>query len=383
MNQKNLKTVELFAGVGGFRVAAEQKGLKTVWANDIDSTAVTVYKDNFGDDSIVLGDIHDYIDSIPDHDILTGGFPCQPFSKAGKKQGIADYRGTLFEVIVNILEKRRPKFFVLENVNSLLYMDNGKHFRTILSALSSLGYKIEWRVLNAVSFGLAQHRERVIIVGAKDVAFNDSFFIEREDVECISTEILDSIARFSRWKDIEQSREKFRTWGMALNGMFVSADVTERQYRPKVTLNDIIEENPPASFDFTEDTLERIKSSQYVNKFHNGVQILYNQAGGARMGYSIFGTEGTSPTLTASTSRHYERYKVGDRFRRLTNVEYARLQGFSDTHCDATSPYNQYKLYGNAVPPQIIAHAFDRILENKLYRIEKQTFDIFDFGEEM
>lgn len=378
-----LSTVELFAGIGGFRVAAEKNGLRTVWANDIDSTAVAVYKDNFGEDSITLGDIHDYVDSIPDHDILTGGFPCQPFSKAGKKQGVADYRGTLFEVIVNILEKKKPHFFVLENVNSLLYMDNGKHFRTILSALSALDYKIEWRVFNAASFGLAQHRERVIIIGAKNVAFNDSFFIEADEVENIATETLDSIARYNRWEHIEQSRGKFKTWGMALNGMFISTDVSERQYAPKIKLSGIVEENVDPSFDFTVDTLERIKSSQYVNKFYNGVQILYNQAGGARMGYSIFGIEGTSPTLTASTSRHYERYKIGQKFRRLTNIEYARLQGFPDNHCDVTSPYNQYKLFGNAVPPQMISYAFNRILEKKLYHIEKQTFDIFDCVEEI
>ena len=379
MNLVNMKTVELFAGIGGFRVAAEKNGLRTVWANDIDSTAVTVYRDNFGNDSIVLGDIHEYIDSVPDHDILTGGFPCQPFSKAGKKQGIADYRGTLFEVIVNILSRRSPQYFVLENVNSLLYMEKGKHFRTILSALSTLGYKIEWRVFNASSFGLAQHRERVIILGAKNVAFNDSFFVECDDIDNLSAKTLDDIAHYNRWLSIEENRNKFKTWGMALNGMFFSADIPQKQYFPKVSLNDIIEENPPVSFDFTEDTLERIKNSQYVNKFYNGVQILYNQAGGARMGYSIFGTDGTSPTLTASTSRHYERYKIGNRYRRLTNVEYARLQGFSDNHCNAASPYAQYKLFGNAVPPQMISYVFSRIIENKLYRFEKLTFNIFDF----
>ena len=378
-----LSTVELFAGIGGFRVAAEKHGLKTVWANDIDSTAVTVYKDNYGDDSIVLGDIHDYIDSIPDHDILTGGFPCQPFSKAGKKQGVADYRGTLFEVIVNIVEKKKPNYFVLENVNSLLYMDAGKHFRTILSALSSLDYKIEWRVFNAVSFGLAQHRERVIIIGSKNTSFNDSFFADENDIPNISTEALDTIARYDRWKHIEQSREKFKTWGMALNGMFVSTDIPERQYAPRIKLRDIVEENVAPSFDFTEDTLERIKKSQYVNKFYNGVQIIYNQAGGARMGYSIFGTDGTSPTLTASTSRHYERYKIGEKYRRLTNIEYARLQGFPDNHCKATSPYNQYKLFGNAVPPQIISYVFSRITCGNLYHFTKQTFDIFDCIEEI
>lgn len=370
-----LKTIELFAGIGGFRIAAEENSLKTIWANDIDPTAVKVYKDNFGEESIVEGDIYSYLDQIPDHDLLTGGFPCQPFSKAGKKQGIADYRGTLFEVIVNILSKKQPRYFILENVNSLLYMDNGKHYRTILSALSSLNYKIEWQVFNAASFGLAQHRERVIIVGSKDVKFNESYFL---NPTITSIEMLDHIARYGDWNTIEQSKGKFKSWGMAMNGKFVSAEVCGPQILPAVKLKDVLEENPDPSFDFTEDTKHRIENSQYVNRFYNGVQILYNQAGGARMGYSIFGIDGIAPTLTASTSRHYERYKVGDSYRRLTNIEYARIQGFPDNHCNATKPYNQYKLYGNAVPPQIISYVMNKVIQCDFYIIEKQLFTIFD-----
>ena len=370
MSTNKLKTIELFAGIGGFRIAADQNGLETIWANDIDSKAIAVYKDNFGKNSIIQGDIHNYINEIPMHDILTGGFPCQPFSKAGKKQGINDYRGTLFEVIVNILKQKQPRYFVLENVNSLLYMDNGKHFKTILSALADLEYKIEWRVFNATSFGLAQRRERVIIIGAKNIAFNDSYFIDKEDEQNIDSKTLSKIAQYNQWIPIEESKEKFKNWGMALNGSFISTNINERQYMPPKKLKDILEKNPNSSFDFTENTLERIKDSQYINKFYNGVQILYNQSKGARMGYSIFGIEGTSPTLTASASRHYERYKVGNSYRRLTNVEYARLQGFPDNHCKAVSSYRQYKLYGNAVPPQIISYVLKRIINSNINHIE-------------
>ena len=172
----NLKTVELFAGIGGFRIAADKCGLETVWANDIDDNAVAVYKSNFGDGSIIQGDVNELIDTIPNHDILTGGFPCQPFSKAGKKLGVEDYRGTLFEAIVKILKRKNPSSFILENVNSLLYMDNGRNFQTILNALDKLDYKIEWCVLNAMDFGLPQHRLRVIIVGSKKLKQNESYF---------------------------------------------------------------------------------------------------------------------------------------------------------------------------------------------------------------
>ena len=100
------------------------------------------------------------------------------------------------------------------------------------------------------------------------------------------------------------------------------------------------------------------------------------------MGYSIFGIDGVAPTLTASTSRHYERYCIGTAYRRLTNVEYARIQGFPDNHCKATSPYNQYKLYGNAVPPQMIEFVLYRIINNHYTEIEKQEFTLFDLWEE-
>ena len=88
------------------------------------------------------------------------------------------------------------------------------------------------------------------------------------------------------------------------------------------------------------------------------------------MGYTVFGIDGIAPTLTAATSRHYERYKVGDRYRRLTNVEYARLQGFPDDHCSAVSVYNQYALYGNAIPPVFASWVLDKILQNRVTSLE-------------
>ena len=379
---QNMTTIELFAGIGGFRLAAEKNHLKTIWANDIDPIATKVYRSAFGEGEIVEGDIHDYIDKIPNHDVLTGGFPCQPFSKAGKKQGIDDYRGTLFEVIVNVLEQKKPKYFILENVNSLLFMKGGSHFKTILSALASLNYKIEWRVFNASSFGLAQHRERVIIIGSKNTPANNSIFLENDELLYLPEKAINVIARPNTWTLISESKNKFSTWGMALGEKYVSYEIPERKYLPEKKLCEILEEEVDKSFDFTEDTLERIKNSQYVNKFYNGVQILYNQAGGARMGYSIFGTEGTAPTLTASTSRHYERYKIGNRFRRLTNIEYARIQGFPDNHCNATTVYNQYKLYGNAVPPQIIDYVMKKLISEESITIEPINLSVFDFMEE-
>lgn len=356
-----MKTVELFAGIGGFRLAAEDCNLETVWANDIDERAVKVYKDNFGEDAMVQGDINDLIDEIPDHDLLTGGFPCQPFSKAGKKLGVKDYRGTLFESIIKVIERKKPDYFILENVNSLLYMDKGDNFKTILNALLKQDYKIEWCVFNAMDFGLPQHRLRVIIVGCRNMKPDESYFIDLFDEQDLELE----------WSQLLNHRGKFKTWGMAFKDNYITENLSPNLKIKNTRLKDILEKDPDESFDFTEDTLERIKNSTHVNRYNNGVQILYNQKGGSRMGYSIFGTDGVAPTLTASTSRHYERYKVGDSYRRLTNNEYARLQGFPDNHCKAVSVYNQYKLYGNAVPPQIIEFVMKKVIKGEFHSINE------------
>lgn len=364
-----MRTVELFAGIGGFRMAAESNGLDTVWANDINKNAVKVYQDNYGLDSIIEGDINNLIDKIPEHDILTGGFPCQPFSKAGKKLGIDDYRGTLFETIVKVLSIYKPPHFILENVNSLLFINNGEDFKIILKALLSQGYKIEWKVFNACDFGLPQNRARVIIVGSKNIAFNESYFFNNESIEN-----QDLISHSLKWIYIDDYSKRFHTWGMAYNNKVVTCDIKNKIVCPKKKLKDIICSETDDMFDYTNDTINRIKNSEYVNKFYNGVQILYNQKGGARMGYSIFGIEGLAPTLTASSSRHYERYKIGERFRRLTNIEYARIQGFPDNYSKAVSINNQYKLYGNAVPPQMISYVLKKVIKQEVHSVNNINY---------
>ena len=374
--KKKLKSIEMFAGIGGFRLASDNLGIETIWANDINEKAVKVYRDRFGEDAIVQGDINTLLDAIPPHDILTGGFPCQPFSRAGKKMGIDDIRGTLFESIVKVLKSHKPSYFFLENVNSLLFLDNGRHFRTILFALSELGYKIEWRVFNAVAFGLPQQRLRVIIAGSKTGKKYESYFITEAELKALSEKQRNAIA--DKWRDVETSKGKFPQWGMAYQGQFTTFDFDPiRNIVAERKLKDILETNVSPEFDFTENTKERIEKSEFIDKFYNGVHILYNQGHGARMGYTIFGTDGISPTLTASASRHYERYEIDGKYRRLTNVEYARLQGFPDDHCSAVSVYEQYRLYGNAVPPQLVEYAMRRVLENKVVKIESTNLDLF------
>jgi DNA (cytosine-5)-methyltransferase 1 len=362
---KQIKTVELFAGIGGFRLAGDSLGLTTVWANDIDDKACVVYRDQFGKGTIVQGDIRSVdLTAIPQHDVLSGGFPCQPFSNAGKKQGIEDPRGTLFQSIVDVLRIRQPQYFVLENVKRLLEMEKGRHFATILDSLSELDYRIEWRLLNANHFGLAQNRQRVFIVGARgDSDLQSAQLASAADLSNLSPQELSVLLSPEAWLTLEKPRATFPTWGLCFNGRFFGADLpTFEDKQCPVLLADVMEKHVDSRFDFTETTLKWIHKNTPVERLVDGVEILSNQGGGARMGYTLFGVNGIAPTLTASTSRHYERYRVGDRYRRLTNVEYARLQGFPEDHCRTATIYDQYILFGNAVPPPMARWVMARVL---------------------
>ena len=358
-------TVELFAGIGGFRLAAEQCGIRTLWANDICPKACQVYRNQFGDAEIRQGEIRGLIDEIPTHDLLTAGFPCQPFSSAGQKKGFRDPRGMLFSVIVEVLKRHRPRYFILENVKRLLLMEKGVHFATVLGALTELDYQVEWRLVNAKHFGLAQNRQRVLILGSlggKPPVIR--LAAASELCEGLDSDV-DRIRDVSRWVEIEKHSQKFPNWGLAWHRHFFAHHLTHFSGAQSIVpLRCVLQSQIDPVFDFTESTLQRLEDSTAIDKFLDGVQLLYNQKRGARMGYTVFGVDGIAPTLTAAASRHYERYKVGNRYRRLTNVEYARLQGFPDEHCAAVSIYSQYALYGNAIPPVFARWVIRKILHN-------------------
>lgn len=367
-------TVELFSGIGGFRLAAQERNIQTVWANDICPKACKVYQTCFGNRELNQGDIRELVHEIPPHDLLTAGFPCQPFSSAGKKNGVRDPRGHLFEVIVNILQRHKPRFFILENVKRLLSMEEGTHFAKILSQLASLDYHIEWRVVNAIDLGLPQNRQRVVILGTLKNDIKVDFPLIRlasnENISELPKSSFNQLSAFDSWLEIEAHSQRFSNWGIAQTGRFFGYDLTHFSDAMSVLpLKTILEYDVDPQFDFTESTLKRLENSTPVNHFVQGVQILYNQVGGARMGYTVFGIDGVAPTLTSTTSRHYERYKIGNKYRRLTNVEYARIQGFPDNHCAAVSIYDQYALFGNAIPPVMAGWVMDCILENRVAKI--------------
>jgi DNA (cytosine-5)-methyltransferase 1 len=363
---RSISAVELFCGIGGFRSACDHHGVRTVWANDLCSKASEVYRDQFGDKEIREGDVAGFVDDIPSHDLLTGGFPCQPFSSAGKKRGINDPRGTLFQTIVDVLRNKQPRMFVLENVKRLLTMEKGIHFATIISSLSELDYRIEWRLLNAMHFGVPQNRQRVFVVGTRKNQPSRIHLAPIDDLQQMTRNQIDRFSEQGSWKSIERHEVRFPNWGIAECGRFFAADLDDFSAQERlVTLDAVLEREVDEEFDFTESTLRRLPANTPVNKLIEGVEILSNQKGGARMGYTIFGTKGVAPTLTSTTSRHYERYKIGDRYRRLTNIEYARIQGFPDDHCRVVRVYDQYALLGNAVPPCMASWVIGRILDPK------------------
>ena len=183
LNQKDIRVIELFAGIGGFRYGLEQASdkFKFVWANEldryacqiyrknfggeIDKYACQVYRKNYGEGELYEGDITKIkATDIPDHDLLCAGFPCQSFSIAGKRAGFDDTRGTLFYEIIRIAKAKQPMYMLLENVKGLISHDKGNTLKVILDSLQELGYYTNWEVHNSKNYGVPQNRERIFFI---------------------------------------------------------------------------------------------------------------------------------------------------------------------------------------------------------------------------
>jgi len=163
-----MKFIDLFAGIGGFRLAFESVQATCVFSAEIDKHACETYQKNFGENPYCDVSSLDAT-TLPNFDILCAGFPCQPFSLAGKRQGFQDTRGTLFFDIERIIEQKQPKAFILENVKGLVNHDKGKTLKVILNTLEKrLKYKVFYQVLNSKDYGLPQNRERIYIIGFKN-----------------------------------------------------------------------------------------------------------------------------------------------------------------------------------------------------------------------
>ena len=200
---RHLRTVSLFSGAGGLDLGFLNAGFNIIWANDFDRDACKVYSKNISS-HIVCGDINEHLDEIPAHDVLIGGFPCQPFSMMGQQLGFNDERGTLFFTIEQIVRRHRPRIIVLENVKNLETHDGGRTFARMkrileedLTDYNGAGYKVFHQVLNTSDFGIPQTRRRVFVVafdkgyfGDRDIDFR---FPEAVRLNCRLGDILDHV----------------------------------------------------------------------------------------------------------------------------------------------------------------------------------------------
>ena len=213
-----IKFIDLFCGIGGFRYASQQAFEKLgvmgqcMFSSDIDKYAAESYEANFEEKPV--GDITKVDEKdIPDFDLLFAGFPCQAFSICGLQRGFADNtKGTLFFDIARIIKEKQPKAFVLENVKNLVGHDGGRTFRTIIHVLrEELGYYVDYKVLNALDFGLPQKRERIIIVGAK-TSFDMDWNFDIENVKTLKDILEDKVDRkHYASEEIVKKRKKMHT----------------------------------------------------------------------------------------------------------------------------------------------------------------------------
>ena len=270
--------IDLFAGIGGIRIPFQELGGKCVFSSEWDQFAQKTYRVNYGE--IPQGDITQIETSeIPDFDILLAGFPCQPFSSAGLKKGFADTRGTLFFEIERILRDKRPKAFLLENVKQLRTHDHGRTLSVILNHIMNLNYYVKYEILRAGDFGVPQNRERTYIVG-----FDKDYYDLADDYDF----------RFP-----EPTYERTR-------------------------LGDILEEDVDEKYTLTDAIWEGFKKRKQNN---------INR--GAGFGYCLFNKE--SPYVSTLVARYYKDGQEilidqgeGNKPRKLTPRECARLQGFPD-----------------------------------------------------
>lgn len=315
--------IDLFAGIGGFRIALQKLNGKCVFSSEIDIECAKTYEANFGE--YPKGDITKISPkNIPNHDILTGGFPCQPFSISGKMKGFEDTRGTLFFNILEIIKEKKPKIVFLENVKHLKDHNNGKTLKTIINHLEELGYKTEWQVLNAKDFGLSQNRERIIIVGNKNKKFDFSK-IKKVASKNIR-DIMEDNATFEYLKPNEYTILPQDKWRKQASGLIFCG------YRNKSIR--------------TSGTRPNTEHLSRVHKQPNRIYFI----------------DGTHPTIPSQeTSGRFWIYD-GNKVRKLTLTECYRLQGFPDTFKKISKNSSCYNQIGNAVAVPMIQKVGEQIL---------------------
>ena len=317
--KNNFKFIDLFCGLGGFRIALEKQNCNCVFSSDIDKAVAQVYENNFGD--YPSGDITK-IDSkdIPDFDILCGGFPCQSFSIAGKRLGFEDSRGTMFFEVARILKEKKPKAFILENVKGITNHDGGKTLKTILDILDDLDYTYVNKVINAKDVGIPQNRERWYCVGIRkdlNIKLNPDIIFPTEQTN------------FFSYDDI-----------IDVNNIY-------KEYK----ISDICENNIQKHIDKVKE-----KKSKYTLAYE------------IRPSRCQFKTDGISPCLTAKMGTGGNNVPVVVELnRKLTEKECLKLMGYPENYKIGNGS-QAYKQIGNSVVVPVleqISKSLVNILKNE------------------
>jgi DNA (cytosine-5)-methyltransferase 1 len=308
------KFIDLFCGIGGFRVALEKRGLECVFSSDIDTYVQEAYKQNFGEKPV--GDIMEVSPKkIPKHDILCAGFPCQPFSISGKRGGVSDPRGRLFYEIYEIAKAHQPHVLLLENVKNILIIDGGKVINTIERKLNEIGYVLYKHILNASYFGIPQARERVYFVCLKkDIKPNNSLNYEPPKETC-----------------------------------------------KKIFLEDILEKEVDKDFIVERNDIQIMKSERELNNKLEPIRIgIVNKGGQGERIYSPKGHAITQSAHGGGVGSRTGLYNTWQGIRRLTINECKKVMGFPVKH-RVSAGVQGYQQLGNAVVPDMIGYVYDSI----------------------
>jgi DNA (cytosine-5)-methyltransferase 1 len=305
-----MKFIDLFCGIGGFRMGFENNGFECVFSSEVDSHAKETYNKNFNE--IPFGDITQIpTDQIPDHDIMLAGFPCQPFSISGKKLGFLDTRGTLFFEILRIAKDKQTPIIVLENVKNIIYQDDGRTLEVILETLKSLKYNVTWEILNASNFGVPQNRERFVLVAAKDKNFNFSNVLKKEKVflkDFLETDVEFEFLDESEYTLLEKNEMKKQLSGLIFSG-----------YRNKPIRKTGVREN-----------------TMHLSRVHKQPNRIYSNLG-------------VHPTLNSQETNGRYFISTSNGVRKLTLNECFRIMGFPNDFKMIGPKTQDYRRIGNSI----------------------------------
>jgi DNA (cytosine-5)-methyltransferase 1 len=324
----NLKFIDLFAGIGGFRRAFDKKGFSCVFSSEINQACREVYKANYKEEP--FGDISLKSPSeIPEHDLLTAGFPCQPFSICGKRKGFDDTRGTLFFYIQEIIRVKKPKVVLLENVKHLIHHDNGDTLRVIIKSMEDLGYFVRYKLMNSVNFKVPQNRERLIIVATRDKPFDfNSLDCTHKPVQLKS--FLDKDGDFEFLDESEYTlidNPKKQDSGLIFVG-YRNKGIWKKGIRP---------------------------NTEHLSRVHRQPNRIY----------SDLGVHPTIPSQETS-GRFFIHLSDSNRVRKLTLNECYKIMGFPSNFIKHNSKAECYKQIGNSVCVPMIEIIAESILNNNL-----------------